>query len=238
MLRIAVCDDEKAICAQLEYILKKISDSLLEEIQIEVFFSGEELCEFLIKNAYFDIIFLDIELKLMNGIEVGKKLREEMLNEITQIIYISGKESYAMELFEVRPLNFLVKPLSHERIKEVFKTALRLIKRNEQFFTYQMGHISYKVAMKDILYFESNDRKINIITTKGVDTFYGSLDETLKQVEESQFLNIHKSYLVNYNYIARFEYTQVTMANGKVLPISQARRKTIRTLQFQLERNG
>ncbi|WP_069998701.1 LytR/AlgR family response regulator transcription factor [Cellulosilyticum sp. I15G10I2] len=238
MLRIAICDDEKAICAQLEYILEEISSSCLEEVEIEVFFSGEELYSYLMKNTYFDMIFLDIELKFMNGIDVGKKIREEMLNETTQIIYISAKDSYAMELFEVRPLNFLIKPLKAEKIKDVFTTALRLIKKNEQFFTYQVGQTSYKISIKDILYFESNDRKVNIITTRGVDTFYGSLVEIFKELEKYKFLNIHKSYLVNYTHIIRFEYSQVTLSNNKVLPISQSRRKTMRSLQFQLERNG
>ena len=237
MLHIAICDDEKTVCAQLEHLLKKISAALMEEIEIEIFFSGEELCDFFIRNSCFDIIFLDIELKLMNGIAVGKKLREEMMNETTQIIYISSKESYAMELFQVRPLNFLIKPLAYEKINHVMKTALKLIKRNEQFFTYQIGHMAYKIPIKDILYFESNNRKIYMITTKGTDTFYGSLDEIAKEVENFKFLSIHKSYLVNYNHITVFEYHQVTLSNKKSLPISQSRRKDIRSLLFQLERN-
>ena len=148
MLRIAICDDEKSICNQLEEILEKLGREFLEDIQIDIFYSGEELCQYLAVNNYFDIIFLDIELKIMNGVEVGQVIRDRMLNETTQIIYISGKESYAMELFKIRPLDFIIKPFNYEKIKEIFKIALRIIQKNENIFQYKIGHTTYNVLIK------------------------------------------------------------------------------------------
>jgi len=156
MLHIAICDDEETICLQVENILKKVSQALLEQVKIEVFFTGEELCHFLSEEVYFDMIFLDIELKMMSGIEVGKKIREEMNNESTQIVYISGKDSYAMELFEVRPLNFLIKPLTYEGVEKVFKLTLKLTQEGKQVFQYEVGRVFHKIPVKDILYFEGS----------------------------------------------------------------------------------
>ena len=93
---IAVCDDQLEVCAEIEKILQQISQNFLEHLEIEVFYSGEDLCQPLKENIYFDIIYLDIELKLMTGIDVGKRIREVFLNESTLLTYISGKESYAM----------------------------------------------------------------------------------------------------------------------------------------------
>ena len=76
MLRIAVCDDENIICAQLESMLSEIGNRISEETEVAVFISGEELIRVLFGGAYFDIIFLDIELHKLNGVEVGKIIRE------------------------------------------------------------------------------------------------------------------------------------------------------------------
>ncbi|SFR81947.1 LytR/AlgR family response regulator transcription factor [Anaeromicropila populeti] len=238
MLKIAVCDDNESICGEIEKILQKIEKECSSKLEIEVFYSGEELCNGISNKEQFDIIFLDIELKLMSGIEVGTRIREEMQNDITQIVYISSKETYAMDLFKIRPLDFLIKPIQYQRIYDVIMTAQRLINKGNQLFEYQFKHATYKVPVKNILYFESENRKINIITTDEVYSFYGTIDSVYKMVRQYNFLEIHKSYLVNYNYIIKFEYRQVTLSNKKVLPISQMNRKRIRAIQLQLEKDG
>lgn len=238
VLHIAICDDEKALCSQFEEMLLRIGRESGEQLDIDVFFSGEELYKFLNQKVQYDIIYLDIELEMMSGVEVGYKLRNELQNDITQIVYISGNESYAMELFQIRPLNFLIKPVTYERMKSVFETALRIVHKGSQCFEYQFKHAEYKVPIKDILYFESENRKINIITTEDVRTFYGTLDDVYEKVKQYNFLDIHKSYLVNYNYIVKFEYRQVTLSNKRVLPISQMNRKRIRALQLEIDKDG
>ncbi len=65
-------------------------------------------------GEYFGLIFLDIEMQYVNGIEAGKIIREKMKDELTKIVYISGSDNYAMELFQVRPLDFLIKPISKD----------------------------------------------------------------------------------------------------------------------------
>lgn len=238
VLRIAICDDEEILCSQLEEMLLKIARENGEQLDIDVFFSGEELYKYLNQEVQYDIIFLDIELDMMSGVEVGYKIRNELQNDMTQIVYISGNESYAMELFQIRPLNFLIKPVSYERIVTVFNTALRIVNKGNQYYEYQFKHASYKVPIKDILYFESENRKINIITKDDTRTFYGTLDDVFEKVKQYNFLDIHKSYLVNYNYIVKFEYRQVTLTNDRVLPISQMNRKRIRALQLEIEKDG
>jgi len=102
MFRIAICDDETVICAGIEQVLLDYGKTCLEDIEVEVFTSGEELCHFMQKEEEFDLIFLDIELKQMNGVEVGKMIRDEMKNEIVQIVYISGKDRLPQKI----PLSF------------------------------------------------------------------------------------------------------------------------------------
>ena len=225
MFYVAICDDDNSICSQIENILLSLNKLYPTKIEVEVFNSGEALIQSLSNGMYFDLIFLDIELDKINGIEVGKKLREEMNNETTQIIYISGKDSYAMALFETRPLNFLIKPIKSEKIEDAVKTAMHLLEKSNQLFEFKRGRTITKVPLKEILYFESAGKKINIITTNEVYEFYGKLSDFEDGL--SDFIQIHKSYLVNYYHVIEYHYEYVRMSNKAILPISQQRRKLI-----------
>lgn len=238
MFRVAVCDDEQVICSQIENILVKYAAESNEKIDTQVFYSGEDLCRFLEMGQAFDLIFLDIEMDLINGIEVGKKIRDEMDNQISQIVYISGKDNYYRDLFDVRPMHFLHKPIQDADIIKDVRLAMKLADKLGGVFTYKKGHEYYKKPIKNILYFESSNREVRMVTTEGAELFYGKLDDIFTQVAKYQFMFIHKSYIVNYYYVTKFRYEEVTMSNEVVLPISQARRKTTRELQLKFEREG
>lgn len=237
MFKIAICDDETAICEQIERILEKISRDFLKDLQWDVFYSGESLYYHLRKNNYYDIIFLDIELYEMNGVEVGKLIRDEMLNETTHIVYISGNESYAMELFNVRPLDFIIKPFDHNDILRNIKKVLRIHKKYYTIFQYKIGSETHSISTKEIIYFESRNRKVIMHDIKGEQEFYGKIKDIHKKLQRYKFIQIHKSYLVNYNYIRKLEYDKVVLSNKITLPISQRNRKRIRELNLELERS-
>ena len=171
----------------------------------------------------------------MNGVAVGQYIRETLKNETIQIAYISSKQEYAMELFEMRPINFLVKPLSEEKIENVIDKFLQLNKIDTETFNFKAGHNYYKIPLSDILYFCSNGRKINIVTLKKEYEFYGSLDNIYSEVKNKKFLFVHKSFLVNFKYIRKYQYEQLTMSDNKIIPVSQSRRKAVRSMFFEFE---
>src|SRR5665648_1177393 len=151
MFRIAICDDEPVICQQIENIILNCQIIINKEMKIEVFYSGEELCAF-IENGYeFDLIFLDIELKLINGIETCRKIREEYKDDITQVVYISAKQGYAMDLFDSRPLNFLVKPLNKEKIIMNIERAILLSEKGNSFFEFNIGKTQHRLKLNEIM---------------------------------------------------------------------------------------
>lgn len=233
MLRIAICDDDKIICRQLEDMLCEISEDIHEEIEIEVYYSGEEICDFLVKGNHYDLIFLDIELNEINGVEVGKKIRSDLNDELTQIVYISSKESYAMELFEVRPLNFIIKPINKEKIEMLLLKAIKLLDKESRYFEYKYNNINFNLPINDILYFESNGRKVNIILSDEIKSFYGKLSTVEEQLNNPDFIMIHKSYLVNFNFCIEYNYEYIKMSNQEVLTISQNNRKAVREKLMQ-----
>ncbi len=234
-IKIAICDDEQYICSWLETMLFEILQQMKVVTEIETFESGEGLCRELARQQY-DLVFLDIELLDGNGIEIGKYIRNVLRNEKVQIVYISGTQGYAMELFEFHPMHFLVKPLEREKLVKVIKTYQMLAEQNNWFFEYKKRMNFYKVPISEIIYFESKHRKIKIVTRDFVDEFYDSMDTVYAAVEHQNFLLIHKSILVNYRFIRQFHYEEVMMADGTTLPISQSRRTTIRSKYMEIRK--
>ncbi len=232
---IGICDDEIEICKQLEKVLASVFRKKQMEVQIDCFNNGEQLCSEM-QNKDFDLVFLDIELPDMNGMEIGCCIREEMKNDFVQIAYISSKESYAMQLFEYRPINFLVKPLRENAVEKLINKFLRITNQDTALFSFKKGYQFYKVPLFDILYFCNSGRKVTIVTKDGTNEFYDSMENVYARVKGNKFLFIHKSVIVNYNHIAKFGYEQVEMINGASFSISQSRRKEIRTMYLDIKK--
>ena len=227
---IAICDDENFTCSNIENILINYAEKNEIEIEVDVFYSGEEFIDMIRGEMHYDILFLDIELVSINGIDVGQIIRCEFNDDAMQIIFISSKTQYAMQLFRIRPMDFIVKPFTSDEIVAAFEQGVKLIERGNQIFTYKIGRDYFKVAYNKIMYFQSVERKIKLIFTNGEEPveFYGKLDEIHEEVPRFDFLYIHKSYLINSNYVTCYSYENVSMINGDILPISQSRRKKVR----------
>ena len=214
IMKTIICDDEKSTCSELEEIILKYAKEKSVSLVTEVFYSGDTLLDYL-KREKINILFLDIELPGKDGVMVGKYIREVLEEENIFLIYISSKENYALQLFQNRPFDFLVKPIEAAKIYHVLDNI-------------QTQNSTYRISYKDILYFQSTGRKINIVMKKEIRTFYGKLNEIEKRIPENVFLRIHKSYLVNKNYVKEFTYEWVKMLNGDVLNISKINRADVR----------
>ena len=233
MLMVAICDDEQNIGAELESALINIFSKLNVKYAIDVFLAGDKLCRHLEAGSHYDLIFLDIEFsqEKINGVEIGGLIRNAHHNNIVSIVYISWEKKYAMELFETRPLNFLVKPLELDKIERTVATYLKIAGLLSGEFTYKKGHDTFKLQVKDIIYFENSGRKVIIHLADGSKKeFYGSLKEIYnEQLKGLGFLFIHGSYVVNYDYITVVKYDQLFLTGSAApLPISPSRRNEVR----------
>ena len=196
MYRIGICDDGENVCTSIENMLLQYAEEKNLQVDTNVWYSGESLRDYLASGGWLDLLFLDIELFQMTGIEVGGYIRNRLDNMSLQIVYISGKASYAQQLFKTQPLDFLVKPILQEQIGEVMDMALKIIKKRNDRFEFQQGKERYYVPMGDIVYMVSERRKIKVVTTKAAFEFYGKLKEAAKCLTED-FIRIHQSYIVN-----------------------------------------
>lgn len=228
MINLAICDDDIPITGKIEMLLHKMGKENIIDIETEVFWDGQELAEAIEKGNRFDIIYLDIEMKKEDGISVAKRIRKSDKN--TLIIYVTNHENYMKSSFSVRPFRFLLKPIKEKEFVRSFLDAYEEISNNDYYFRYRYKRINYKVHIREILYFESQKRKISIVTTDGIVDIYGRLKdiETSLKSCKTTFLRIHQSYLVNYKHILGQAYDYVIMSNDRMLPISEDRRKMIR----------
>ena len=239
MVYIAICDDETKIGAELERILIDIFNQLKVECEIDVFFTGDELRLKMEAGVHYDLIFLDIEFARgeINGVEVGRLIRETHQNYIVSIVYISWEKKYAMQLFEIRPMDFLIKPLVCEKVEQTVRIYLRIVGLWSGEFTYKKGHNTCKVQAKNIIYLESSDRKLILHLADGrKEEFYGSLKEAFnEQLQRFDFIFIHASYVVNYDYITAVKYNQLLLTENQIsLPISPNKRNEARERYYEI----
>ena len=227
MYWVGICDDGEQICTHMEKIVQSYAQERMKQMETVLFHSGETLCDYLKKGKRFDILFLDIELFEMNGIQVGDFIRNQLQDRSTQIIYISGKTQYAMQLFKVQPLDFLVKPIAEEAVYEILDRADRELQWANTMFEYRLGKDFFRIPYGQIRMFISYGRKVEIVTDKGKFEYYGKLKE-LKEKLPNDFMMIHQSYIVNINFVRRFTYEEAELMDDTILTISKPYRKLVR----------
>ncbi len=127
----------------------------------------------------------------------------------------------------MQPLEFLVKPISPARLKEVLERSMKRKKYAKSCFEYQRGSQVFRVSVKEILYFMSMDKKILMIKKDGQEQFYGKLKNVMEQLPAG-FLMIHQSYVIHQEYVSEYSYESIKMINGDVLSVSKPYRKEVR----------
>jgi len=233
-ISVVICDDESRVAFGLESLLVDIFNKLSLRYEIDVYYSAAKLYQAMECEQHYDLIFLDIEFakEEINGVEVGRLIRDVKRNNDASIVYISWEMKYSMELFDTQPLNFIIKPLTYEKIEKVVMKYLELVGLWKSCFTYKVGQDLYKVKVKNIMYLESIDRKLIIHLADGSQNeFYGSLKTIYhEQLQKYDFLYIHSAYVVNYDFVTHYAYEELRLDDiGFSFSISQGRRTDIRT---------
>lgn len=227
-MKIAICDDDFIFASKVEDMILEISKKQGFDVEVEVYLDGSELWNDIVAGKVYELLYLDIEMVRLNGIELARKIREIDFNII--LIYISSYENYFIELFEVEPFRFIKKPIDEILFRNYFNKAYDRIRQNEAYFEYRFNKVFHKVLLKNIIYFESSGRFITIHYRGGQEKFYEKLNTVEKQLYGGKipFLRIHQSFLVNYRYIRKISFSRVTLFDGRELQISEDRQKRTR----------
>lgn len=235
MLRIAVCDDVDAICSELENIILDFQKQEVVKLTVDEYSSGETFINALKSGYKYELIFLDIEMGKINGVEVGHYIRDELKDYIAKIVYISSKTGYDRQLFDVQPFNFLPKPLDRNKVISVIKLAIKFFEIENNTFSFKTGNQTHRLPARDIIYFESTGRQIKLVSLNDIFYFYGTIDFVAEQLSKSRFIMPHRSYIVNYDNVLTIKKDEITMCNGYIIPISRLKAKEVREFQIAYE---
>lgn len=232
MYKIAICSSNIQECSKIEDIILSYGKEQHILFEVDVYYCGENLLQYMENsNNIYDAIFINTELKKMDGVQLGKNIRRKYWVDIVSIVYFSSMISRALQLFEIMPSDFILKPFNRKSIHKALKLVISTIDRNRQkIFSFKIAGVTYKVPLEEILYFESKNKIVNIYTQKEKRSFYSTLGGIEEILGNQDFFHIHKSYLVNKQHVIRYYYDKVILTNLVELPISQTRRKEIKSI--------
>ncbi len=208
-MKIAVCDDEKET---RDWIRSRIL-RLYPEAQVVLFSDAAALCD---STEAFDIIFLDIKMNGMDGMEAARRLRQKGCT--AALIFVTALDDCVFQAFDVGAFHYLVKPVDRVKFYEVLRRAA------EQKFpepadggsvVVKNGRSHICVRLSDILYAEVLNRKVTLHTANGEIEYYGRLNELEKQAD-GQFFCPHRAYLVNLKYVSGYNGTEIFLDQGQV----------------------
>ncbi len=226
MLRIAICDDDinarDALHLQLERILMEETEKIVYE-----FVSGQTAVNWLLKHpGEIDLLFLDVEMPGLNGMETAEKIREFDKNMI--LVFVTGYTDYVFDGYRVGALDYVIKPAVKERLSEIMKRVrAQIFSQSEENFVFQNIDGTYRFSYEEILYFYSERRQVTVVTERGDFTFYGKLGEVENQTG-GEFVRIHQRYLVNGKKVSHIGNASLLIGEGEnetELPISRGLRE-------------
>lgn len=217
MYRFAICDDSEADIEYIETLIQEWNREKEYQIRTERFLSGEEFLFAFEGDPGFDVLFLDIEMKNLNGIDLAQKLRQ--LGSRIQIVFVTGYMEYIAQGYDVEALHYLLKPVTEEKLSGVLERAMERIRNRERELTLTMPEGIVRIPLAEIRYLEVLG---NYVTIHGGEDY--CVKRTLSQLEEmldQRFYRIHRSYIVNLQSVKRSTRTEVVLKDGTALPLSR-----------------
>lgn len=223
MLRIGICDDSQNERFILNNALERLLEIRMIEHTIFEFSSGARFLKWLDKHAgELDLLFLDIEMPDINGMETAKHLRATGIN--LQIVFVTSHPDYVFDGYTVNAMGYLLKPADAIQLDELITRVLAVLYKEEnEFYTIQNKEGTYRLPLKEILYFFSERRQVTCVTRSRHLSFYARLNDVEKQLPKS-FVRIHQRYIVNAERVEHIR-TDSILLGEKELPVSRSYRE-------------
>lgn len=225
---IGVCDDDLNVIQDLSIRLEDYFSSTQYDVVIQGFQQPQKLL-LAAQERHFDILFIDIMLDNEHGVNIAGEIRQSAMNEYSAIYYISSIEDYSNKLISTRPEEYLLKPITDNRLFRALDRLLISLELKNDSIHISFNQGSVKLFQRDILYVESIGRKSLIHTQGKKYAVYRKLNDIASDLNSFYFLEIHKSYLINVRQLSVYHYDQLILIDGTILPVSQSKQKKVRS---------
>lgn len=208
--KIAICDDLESDRDYLKDLLNKWANDYSHLLNIDTFSSAESFLFHYEEAKDYDILLLDIEMGLMDGVSMAKKIRQD--NDSVQIIFITGYSDYIAEGYEVNALHYLMKPVKEEKFFSVLERAIEKISKNDVVLNMDSANGMVRVPIYQIRFAEVFGNYVTIHANDEV-VVKMTLNEIEKLLDE-RFYRVGRSVIVNLNEVSRVTKTEIKLLDG------------------------
>jgi len=221
VLHICICDDRQPIHDTIEALLRQ-NEPDADAYTLTHLFTGEALSERYARGERFDLVFLDIELGGMDGIDTAKVIR--CFDEDAILVFVSAHRKYVFDAFPFGALHYLVKPIEPAAFADVYRRAVQRYRDLHASIAIRCKNERHVLPVCKILWLEGGHRRVIFHTADGDLETPGKLSDHLRALQPHGFLRVHQAFAVNPEAVRTIERDRVLLENGDVVYISQRRR--------------
>ena len=206
----------------LKSLIRQYAAETGEEIKVSPYYDGLDLIEKY--DPTVDLIFLDIQMKLVDGLRTAEKIRQ--MDEKVGIIFLTTLTQYGLEGYKYRAADYIIKPIRYVRLRDELNRFLSMSRQDASpSLIIKNDSGKYKIFLKSLRYIETFNRNLLFHTEQEKIICYKSMKEVEQELKGQGFARSHSSYLVNLFYIKGVQKLEITLVTGEILPISQPKRK-------------
>lgn len=221
MIKIAICDDNSEELRTLDSLLSFYHNERMSKLHIQAFHNGFSLLDAIDHGETFDVVMLDIIMPGENGMNIAREIRKG--NAGIEIIFLTSSPEYAVESYEVKANNYILKPIHQEKLFSVLDCCLEGIsqKQDSCFIIHNGVSQHTRILYSKLIYGEAMRKSVNLhLTDHTVVSPVMTFTELTNLLDTNpDFIKPHRSYIVNMNYIEKITKTELILTNGDHIPI-------------------
>ena len=224
MIKVSIVEDDKAAAQTLQQYLERYSSDRKTEFDIHVFENG---MQFLINyDTNTDLVFMDIEMPNLNGLETSAQLRE--IDPVVGLVYVTNMTKYAIEGYAYQAIDYLLKPLVYQAFLMKMDRILKFVNKNRKSSTITLASRTEQnvLELNSIYYVEVIGHDVLYHTDSGCYKVYGTLKEEARKLPAEFFTQCNSCYVVNLRHVSKIDGNELVVGDGRIA-ISRSRRKSL-----------